>query len=188
MNRRAKPEFLALVVVCVVTNLGMGFVVAALKLPFYLDSIGTVLATAIGGPAIGIATAVVSVIVGSLYTPTLWAYALTGVAISLYTTVCLRLGYLSAVRATVAWGLGLGVISAIASAPVTAFLWGGVSFSGSDAITAYFRVMGSTLLDSVLLSGLATDPIDKLFTSLIAYAVLRRLPDRLKLPNADSTP
>lgn len=188
MRERVKPEVLALIAVCAVTNLSVGFIVAAFKLPFYLDSIGTVLAAAMGGPMIGIATAVVSVLVGSLYTPTLWAYVLTGVAIALYTAVCVRLGYLRSLGATIAWGLGLGVIAAIVSAPVTAYLWGGVSFTGSDAITAYFRVLGKTVLDSVLLSGLSTDPVDKLFTSLIAYAVLRRLPDRLKRFGAGVAP
>ena len=33
---------LALVVICIVLNLGIGLIVSKLKLPFYLDSIGTV--------------------------------------------------------------------------------------------------------------------------------------------------
>jgi len=64
---------LALVLICIVLNLGIGLIVTTLKLPFYLDSIGTVLATALGGLGAGIIAGVLSVVIGSAYTPTLWA-------------------------------------------------------------------------------------------------------------------
>lgn len=179
-SRKSSPEFLALVAVCAALNLGIGFVVATFKLPFYLDSIGTLLATAIGGPWAGIATSLLAVIVGSLYTPTLWAYAFTGIAIAVYTAVTLKLGFLRTLFATIVGGIGLGVVAAIVSAPVTAYLWGGVSFSGADAVTAYFLALGKTVANSVVLGGLTTDPIDKLFTSLIAYVLLKRVPSSWK--------
>lgn len=177
---RSKPEYLALIVVCVSLNLGIGFVVSAVKLPFYLDSIGTILATFIGGPWAGIITGMSSVVIGSTYTPTLWAYAFTALCIVIYTWGTIKLGYLRTFLATILGGIGLGIVSALVSAPVTTYLFGGVSFSGADAVTAYFAAMGKTLLDSVVLGGLSTDPVDKLFTSLIAYVLLKRLPKSWK--------
>jgi energy-coupling factor transport system substrate-specific component len=176
----SKPEYLALIVVCVSLNLGIGFIVSALKLPFYLDSIGTILATFIGGPWAGIITGISSVLIGSTYTPTLWAYALTAICIVIYTWGVIKLGYLRTLLATILGGIGLGIVSAIVSAPVTTYLFGGVSLSGADAVTAYFAAMGKTLLDSVVLGGLSTDPVDKLFTSLIVYVLLKRLPKSWK--------
>jgi energy-coupling factor transport system substrate-specific component len=167
---------LALIVVCVALNLSTGFVVAALKLPFYLDSIGTVLATFLGGFWVGVATGVVAVLVGSLYTPTMWAYALTAVAVAGFTHLARRAAYLRGWGATAGWGIVLGMVTALASAPVTTYLYGGISLAGADAFTAYFAGMGKTLGQSVVMGGLATDPVDKLFTSLIAYALVRRVP------------
>ena len=71
------------------------------------------------------------------------------------------------------------------SAPVTTYLYGGVSLAGADALTAFFKAMGNTLIESVILGGLATDPIDKLATSLIALSLLKALPKRLyqRFPN-----
>lgn len=180
MQKTWTSHSLALVVVCAALNLGLGFLVAAVKLPFYLDSIGTVLATAIGGLPIGVATGLLSVVVGSTYTPTLWAYAGTAVAVAIYVSAVRRLGYLDSWLPTFFGGLGLGVLSAILSAPVTAYLWGGVSLAGADFVTAYFKAVGQTLLDSVILGGLATDPVDKIVTSLVAFAVLQRVPSSLR--------
>lgn len=152
--------------------------VSAVKLPLYLDSIGTVLATALGGLWTGILCGVLSVIIGSIYTPTLWTYAGTMVAIALYVSLVRPLGYLSTLLPTALFGIGLGIVCAIVSAPVTAYIWKGVSLSGTDAITAFLSAKSESLLLSVILGGLSTDPIDKLVTSLIAFVLVRRIPAR----------
>jgi energy-coupling factor transport system substrate-specific component len=180
VRKRSKAEYLALIVVCISINIGIGFIVSAFKLPFYLDSIGTILATFLGGPLIGIATGVLSVVIGSIYTPTLWAYAITAICIAVFTWATIKLGYLRTLLATILGGIGLGIATAIVSAPITTYLFGGVSLAGADAFTAYFAATGKTLLDSVVLGGLATDPVDKLFTSLIVYVLLKRIPKSWK--------
>lgn len=175
------PEHLALMAVSIALNLGVGFVVSAAKLPFYLDSIGTLLATALGGLSIGLVVGVLSVLIGSLYVPTLWAYAVTAIAIAIFTHLAMKQGFLRRLGPTVFWGLLLGVVTAICSAPVTTYVWKGVSLAGADAITAFLLATGQTILESVALSGLATDPLDKMVTGLIAMALLRRTPKSAKL-------
>jgi len=178
MKQLSEERFLALIVVCAGLNLGIGFVITAVKLPLYLDSIGTVMATALGGLWTGMACGILSMITGSTYIPTLWAYAATVAAIALYVRLVRPLGYLSRFLPTVLFGLGLCVVCAIISAPVTAYVWKGVSLSGTDAVTAFFSAKGLTLLSSVVLGALSTDPIDKLVTSLVAFALLSRVPAR----------
>ncbi len=188
MKHLSKPRFLALIVVGIGLNLGIGFVVTTMKLPFYLDSIGTVIATALGGLWAGITCGVISVIVGSAYTPTLWAYAGTMVAIALYVWLVRPLGYLNKLLPTALFGIGLGVVCAIISAPVTTYMWKGISLSGMDAVTAFFSAKGVTLLFSVMLAGLAADPIDKLVTSLIAFALVTRISDGFLAESATKGP
>ena len=176
MRRLSGWRLLAFIVVCVAFNLGIGFMITTMKAPLYLDSIGTVLAAALGGLWAGIACGVLSVIIGSAYTPTLWAYAGTMVAIALYVALVRPLGYLSRLLPTALFGIGLGVVCAVVSSPVTTYLWKGASLSGADAVTAFFSAKGATLLVSVILTGLAADPIDKLVTSLIAFVIIGRVP------------
>jgi energy-coupling factor transport system substrate-specific component len=178
MTNLSKTKFLTLIVVCAGLNLGIGFIVATIKLPFYLDSIGTVLATMLGGVWAGIACGILAVLVGSAYSPTLWAYAGTAISIAIYVSVVRRGGYLQKPLPTILYGLGLGVVTAIVSAPVTTYIWKGVSLSGADALTAFFSATGETLVNSVVLGGLSTDPIDKLVTSLVVFALVRRLPQK----------
>lgn len=174
----SRARSLALVLTCVLMNLGLGALVAAVKLPFYLDSIGTVLGAYLGGLWVGVAVAVLSVLIGSLYSPTLWAYAGTAVLVAGYVRVVTPWGYLRSVWRTAAFGLLLGGVAAVASAPVTVLVWQGASLTGADVVTAFFSAAGQTLADSVVLGGLSTDPVDKLLTSLVALAVVRRVPRR----------
>jgi len=98
------------------------------------------------------------------------------IVIAVYVSLVRPFGYLSKFVPTALFGIGLGILCAIVSAPVTTYIWKGMSLSGTDAVTAFFSAKGMTLLVSVFLGNLATDPIDKLITSLVAFAIVSWVP------------
>ena len=172
---------LGLIVVGITLNLGIWFVVSTLKLPFYLDSIGTLLATTLGGLWVGITVGIISVLIGSLFVAKLWAYILTAVAIAAYTNITMKVGFLRRIVPTILWGLGLGIVSASFSAPISAYVWKGVKLAGSDGVTAFILATGRTILEYIDLGAAVNEPIDKLVTALIVFAFLRRIPSSMKL-------
>jgi energy-coupling factor transport system substrate-specific component len=191
----SKTRFLALVVVCAALNIGIGSAVAALKLPFFLDSIGTLVATSLGGLGAGLVTALLGTTLGTAVAPSVWAYSGTAIAIALYARLLRPAGFLRKPLPTIFFGLLLGVVTAILSAPVTAFVFQGVTLSGADALVPFLVATGHQMLASTALSGLSNDPIDKLVTSLIAYALLSRVPSvwmaedvATQLPSTDAPP
>ena len=83
-------------------------------------------------------------------------------------------------RAAVA-GLITGTVAAILSAPIAAYVFGGVTGSaGTDAVVAAFRASGMDALFSNVAQGTMSDPLDKMITFLLVWAVLLALPQRLK--------
>ncbi len=75
----------------------------------------------------------------------------------------------------VLYGVVTGVVAAVVSAPVVAYLFGGVTGSGSAFIVALFlEDPASNLLNAVLLSGLTADPIDKIAAGADRGAALPR--------------
>ncbi len=162
-------------------NVSVGYLAGILKLPLYLDSIGTVLVAVLCGWAYGLLAGLSSLIVLSLtQTPTVIAYAGTAVAVALLSAAFARFGYMKSWFATVMGGLVIGLACAAASTPITTFLYGGVSLAGSDAVTTFFKASGMPLWKSVLFGSLVTDPADKIITSLICFSLLRSLPPRMK--------
>ena len=161
-------------------NVSIGYFVNILKLPLYLDSIGTILISVLCGWRYGIVVGLSALIIMTLTAvPTVFAYAGTVIVIAFVSTAFARVGFLKSVKITVLGGLIIGLASAMASVPVTTFLYGGVSLAGSDAITTLFKTTGMPVWKSVLFGSLVTDPIDKIVTSLICLTLVRSLPSRI---------
>lgn len=161
-------------------NVSIGYFVNILKLPLYLDSIGTILISVLCGWRYGIVVGLSALIIMTLTAvPTVFAYAGTVIVIAFVSTAFARVGFLKSVKITVLGGLIIGLASAMASVPVTTFLYGGVSLAGSDAITTLFKTTGMPVWKSVLFGSLVTDPIDKIVTSLICLTLVRSLPSHI---------
>ncbi len=78
------------------------------------------------------------------------------------------------------WGLITGVLAAIISAPMAAYVFGGVTGSGTDLLVAAFRASGANIVASVMAQGVVSDPFDKMLSFMIVWLILRSMPARLK--------
>lgn len=91
-------------------------------------------------------------------------------------------------------GLLTGVAAAVVSAPIAAYVFGGVTGSGTDALVAAFRASGANILASAFAQGTVSDPFDKMTSFMVVYLIIQSLPRRLlqRFPNAqaalESTP
>lgn len=176
-------------------NVSIGYLVSILKLPLYLDSIGTVFISVLFGWKFGVITGLAGLVIMTLtVVPTVLPYAGTVVALAIVSAVLARAGFLRNVRVTIFGGLLLGLIASLFSVPVTTFLYGGVSLAGSDAITTFFKASGMPVWKSVLFGSLITDPLDKFVTALICFFLMRSLSPRMlerishnRLPFPDDT-
>ena len=72
-----------------------------------------------------------------------------------------------------------GIIAAIVSAPIAAYLFEGVTGSGTDLIVAALRQGGADVYNASLGQGFISDPIDKTITSFVVFVVLASLSQRL---------
>jgi energy-coupling factor transport system substrate-specific component len=127
-----------------------------------------------------------SLAVSGLVNPFLPWFAMTDVAISLVTAL-LTVGAAEIFRArplrTVPFvaqvllcGIATGIVSGVVSAPVVAYLFGGVTGSGSAFVVAVFLKAGQHLMNAAMFSGLAADPPDKILQVLFAALLYRATP------------
>ena len=267
MNRRGglNSTALALIPLAIAINIAGGQLVKALRLPIYLDSIGTVLTGALLGPWIGLITGLLSNTIWTLIGLDQFALSFAPVAgiIGLLAGLAGRAGFFQ--RSSPRWlsaiiggvflfaltlfvmlfvnqsvddqgntvlptagelfaqqpivfivaillgvaagyfvlknagyaglaGLVTGVVAAIVSAPIAAYLFGGVTGAGTDALVAAFRASGAGILASAFAQGTVSDPFDKMTSFMVVYLIVQSLPRRLlmRFPNAraaeDSAP
>jgi len=253
---------IALMPIAIAINIVLGYTVqSVLKLPIYLDSIGTILVGVLAGPIPGALTGILSNLIWQ-YAPgigggTIGPFAVTAGVIGLLAGLWGRLGvyrsrpasgsqlalaaiiaaalvivvilpivnnptYLNpsiggfpdwAVPAAIAiaiitavvvagfiyvrrdlagfWvavaGVVTGLIAATVSAPISAYVFGGVTGSGTDVIVAALRQGGSDVLQASLGQGFFSDPIDKTITSFVVFIILAGLSPRIvaRFPNGE---
>jgi len=254
---------IVLMPIAIAINIVLGQTVGtALKIPLYLDSIGTILVGALAGPIPGALTGLLAnliwtfVLAGTPFgSPFAWPYAIVAAEIgllagvfgyygffrtrpntsparlvggllvaaailfglvfygvlpfyakgftffgtaptdSLFTIIAyaIAIGLLLALVALgiqlfvrrdlgvayiVVGGAIVGVISALISAPISAFVFGGVTGSGADILVGAFQQAGSSLIEAVFQQGLLQDPIDKTIEFIIAFLLLQTLSRR----------
>jgi energy-coupling factor transport system substrate-specific component len=181
-----KKEFntltLVLIPVAIAINIAIGQLVITLKLPLYLDSIGTILVGVLVGPWAGAITGFLANVVWTLSGLFPQAIAWAGVAaiIGALAGAFGRSGWVKVWWKAALAGIITGVIAAILSAPIAAYVFGGVTGTGTDAVVAMFRSAGLDALGANLGQGVVSEPLDKLVSYLVVWAVMLGLPARFK--------
>lgn len=161
-------------------NLGIGFLVKALSLPLYLDSIGTILTTILLGWKRGAIVGVLGFFFTSIsYNPFAIYFIGTQVVIALYVDFVGKRGWFSNIFKSIFSGVGLGIVAAIVSAPVIIWVFGGATGNGSALVTSFFIKMGKQIAESVILSGVSVEPLDKGLQCILAFLVLKKVPKNL---------
>jgi energy-coupling factor transport system substrate-specific component len=179
-DRELEGAGLPFVAFCIALNLTSGQLAATIKIPLYLDSIGTVLAAVLCGPWSAIlAGALSNLLAAALGNPTMMFFIPVVAVIGAFAGVLARNGWFRAWYLVIPGGILQGILAAIVSAPIAAYVFGGVMLAGTDVLVLYFRSVGNTLLESVLYQGFSSDPVDKTVTYLIVYYLCRNLPLRL---------
>lgn len=171
---------LPLVAFSIALNLTVGQITTALKLPVYLDSLGTILAAVLCGPwAAMIAGAIANSLAAALGSPSMIFFIPVAMTIGAFTAACARFGWFKHWYLCVVGGILQGILAALVSAPISAYVFGGTMMAGTDALVIFFRAMGNNLLQSTFYQGLSSDPVDKVVSYLAMFFLLRNLPDRI---------
>jgi energy-coupling factor transport system substrate-specific component len=171
----------ALIPLAVAINIVVGDLVqSVLRLPVYLDSIGTVLVGVLVGPWAAAATGGISNVIWGLFRVVPLPFAVVAIAIGILAGFFARIGWFRRIYLVPIAGLLTGIAAALLSAPLSAFIFNGVTGSGTDALVAAFRAYGSSLLAATTFQGLLADPLDKLLSFVIVYLIVVALPPRVR--------
>lgn len=190
-------NLIPLAALCIALNVGLGTVVNLLKAPVYLDAIGTILFALLAygrswkGFAWSAMVGALSFVIGAIFfNPVLVWFIPTQIAIAAFSYFVIAPSlpeiYQSGAFTKKAYfkiallGLLLGVVAGVVSAPIIAYVFGGITGAGASLITAFLMKAGETLFTSVVASGLASEPLDKLLQLALAVALFRITPSRVR--------
>ena len=167
-----------LIPVAIAINSVIGYIVAQLKLPVYLDSIGTMLVAVLCGPWAGALTGTLTNIILGFFDPNFLPWWPVAFFIGLVTGFCAIGGLFKSVWKVMITGFLVALTAAIVSTPIAVYLYGGITASGSSLITAYLVQTGRDMVSAVLSTNFLVEPVDKITTALLAFAIINGLSQR----------
>lgn len=170
---------LALMAVAIVINMVLGQIASMLKLPIFLDSIGTVLVGILAGPwAGGLTGLITNLIWGLISDPVSAAFAPVAAMIGIAAGFCAKFGLFKTWWKAIISGAIISVALAVIAVPIRLYMFGGLTGSGSDFITAYFLALGRDLFGAVIIQVITSNLVDKIVTALISWGLIKALPNR----------
>ncbi|EOS9000673.1 ECF transporter S component [Escherichia coli] len=157
-RRHFSSQALVLIVISIAINMIGGQLASMVKLPIFLDSIGTLISAVLLGPVIGMLT--------GLLTNLLWGL-LTDPIAAAFAPVAMVIGLVAGWLARAGWFRTLPKV-----------VVGGVTGSGADLFVAWMHSIGQNLVESVAITVIGANLVDKILTAVIVWLLLRQLPIR----------
>ncbi len=173
---------IVLIPACIGINYLGKLFASVLKLPLWLDNIGTVIASTLGGPIIGaISGAANNLIYGFTTGDNITLiYSLTSLGIGLVVGILARLGFMSTFAKSLVTACGGGLAAVVISTPLNVMFWGGTTGNvWGDMLFAATQASGMSVTLGSFLDELVVDVPDKLLTVIIAFLILKGLPKKL---------
>jgi len=172
---------LVLIPVAIGINYIGKFFAELLRLPLWLDSIGTALASMLAGPIVGaLSGAINNIIYGLTVSPISFVYAITSVAIGLTVGIMAYKGWISNLWKAIVMGLVVGLVAAVVSTPINIGFWGGQTGNvWGDALYAFLLAHNYPVWLASFLDEIVVDIPDKVATIVVAFAIFKGLPKGL---------
>lgn len=175
-----KTQKLTLMALGVVLNVVCAFVAMSLRLPVYMDSVGTVLIAILLGPKYAVITGLLgSCTSGILFDVYSFYFAPVQITTGFICGVMNQKGMLEGKKAF----LGVLIYSlptAIISALITAYLFGGITSAGSSYLVQVLSGVGVPLIVGVFATQIVTEYVDKFLALIISKNIINKVPKDIK--------
>lgn len=181
MNTKSNIRVVTLVGLGIALNIVGAFIALTLKLPIYLDSIGTIFIACILGPKYAIITGLCgSVVSGVTFDIYSLYFAPVQISTGLLAGMMYRRGFLNG-KKTPLGVLIFTIPTSLIGSVIAAYLFGGVTSSGSTYIVQMLKFLGVNDVVSVFITQIVTDYADKFVAVALVNITVLALPKSIML-------
>ena len=152
-----------------------------LKLPVWLGSLGTFLASMLAGPIPGAISGFINnVIYGLTLSPVSTVYALTSIGIGIAVGVLHAKGGFSSARKIFVSALIIALVSSVISTPLNVIFWGGqTGIAWGDSLFAVLVANHVPVFIASFVDEFVLDILDKVVVSYVACLIYKQIPKKM---------
>lgn len=171
---KKKTRILMMMAMGILLNVIGAMIAMTFSIPFYIDSIGTILVAGLLGPKYAMMTGVLgSLTSGMTFDVYSFYYAPVQLTTGFFAGILFHTKWLKGIRMPIG-SLLVAVPTSLLSAVVTAFLFGGITSGSSTFIIQFLHNIGLNLITSVFIVQVMTDYLDKLLAVYIVSLIIER--------------
>ena len=151
-----------------------------LKLPVWLGSLGTYLASMLAGPIPGAISGFINnVIYGLTLSPVSTVYALTSIGIGIAVGVLHAKGGFSSARKIFVSALIIALVSSVISTPLNVIFWGGqTGIAWGDSLFAVLVANHVPVFIASFVDEFVLDILDKVVVAYVACLIYKQIPKK----------
>lgn len=152
-----------------------------LKLPVWLGSLGTYLASMLAGPIPGAISGFINnVIYGLTLSPISTVYALTSIGIGIAVGVLHAKGGFSSARKIFVSALIIALVSSVISTPLNVIFWGGqTGIAWGDSLFAVLVANHVPVFIASFVDEFVLDILDKVVVAYVACLIYKQIPKKM---------
>ncbi|MDR2759272.1 MAG: ECF transporter S component [Spirochaetaceae bacterium] len=177
-----KTDFSLLAILIIPIAVAVNFVGAQLasilKLPLYLDTIGTIFASMLCGPWIGALAGGLTNVINGITNPVNFAFIPVNVIVGLVTGFLARGNMFSIWWKWLISIILMALASIISAAPIVVLLFGGITGDGSSLVKAALMATGTNIWLAVIGSDGIFNVIDRIISYFISWFIIKVIPNR----------
>lgn len=193
MGNKIKQQFstksLVLIPIAVGINLIGGMLCSTLKLPLFLDMIGTMVIACLSGPWVAAVTGLLTnVFLAVVANPVNLPYAVVSIVCGLVAGYMVKAGLFKKWWGALLVWLAVTLVNAVSASIITVFVFSGATgINGTSVLTATLVVAMKNIFASVFSSSILENLLDKAIAVFIAYFIMKKVPRRFLSQYASSS-
>ncbi len=186
--RNEKTRTLVFCALAIAANIVLGILTSSVKLPLYLDTIGTVFVAVLAGPWYGAAVGgLTNLLTGILFNVKDIPFLLVNVAIGIIVGFIAKKHSFNFIVALIT-GLILSIVAPLIGTPIGVWVYGGLTGTGMDFLFLWLRESGTNIFAASFVTKVINNLMDKVGTCLLVFLLWKNFPKQYKPQAGESAP
>lgn len=171
---KSPARLISFISIAIAINLVGANLALFLRLPIYLDTIGTLLIAVILGPWYAASTAFLSALINWMTTDIFSLYySPVAIVVAIITGILIKR---NCKPSSLLWkSLIISLPGTIIASVITVILFKGITFSGSSIIAQFLHGIGLDMTSSLILVQVGTDYMDRLISLILVFSTITLL-------------
>lgn len=180
-TENSKLRIMTFSAVALALNIVLGFVGAATKLPFYLDTIGTIFVAVTFGPMYGaIVGGLTNFLSALVLGPTDIPFMLVSIAVGLVSGLIAKKARSFNLPIAIITGIVCGIVAPIIGTPIGVWVYGGLTGTGMDFLVLFLKQSGMSIFAASFIPKLINNLLDKTASAVLVFLLISGLPNNMK--------